>query len=152
MDSAAAAPTWVDVIDGLSKLLLIALIPWATIQWNKWRGAQLSVQQKIDQDRAVTTAVLSVQQDAIKSYRQTGSVLPGPARLVEAIHRARSLEPQATSRMTDQELELRVEANVAALAIGSIRPPGLSSSLRPPSFSLFPPPATEEGDPLVERR
>jgi len=140
MDSAAAAPTWVDVIDALSKLLIVALVPWALLQWNKWRGHKLTVQEKLDQDRAVTTAVLSVQQDAVNQYRETGNVLPGPARLVEAIHRARSLEPQATARMTDQELELRVEANVAAMAIGSVRPPPSMGSLRPPSFSLIPPP------------
>lgn len=135
-----AAPTWLDVIDTLSRLLIVALVPLGLMQWNKWRGVKQTAQEKLDQASAVTTAVLSVQQDAIKSYRESGTVLPGPARLVEAINRARSLEPVATARLSDQELELRVEANVAALQLPSVRPPAYSSSIRPPSFSIVPPP------------
>ncbi len=123
------APTWVDVLNTASQWVIALLVPLALAQWSKWRGVQQTAQQTADQERAITTAVLSVQQDGIKLLKQNLPVPPGPDRLAVAVQRAKSLAPAALSETSDQEIELRVEANVAALALAtplSIRPPQLS--------------------------
>lgn len=131
-------PTWIDVLNTGSQVALAALIPWVLVQWNKWRGVQQTAQEKRDQEQAVLTSVLSVQQEGIKALKAHQPVPPGPERLAEAVSRAKSLAPGPMGKLSDEEIELRVEANVAALALSqpiSIRPPTISvrGSIYPPA-------------------
>lgn len=127
------------MIGAVCQALIIVLTPWALMQWNKWRGVKLTAQEKVDQDRAITTAVLSIEQDAIKQFKETGSLMPGPDKLLSAIERAKGLEPVAVTKLSEAELEMRVEANVALLGSGSIRPPGYSVRPQRITTSMLPP-------------
>lgn len=134
---------WTKVLDGALKILdmvvKIVVIPGAIVVFRilrkRW-NLPINEEQAKDVERSIERGILYTEEQAIKAWKQSKSIIPGPEKLDLAKTKAREFSATGLASIPETELVALIEAKVNELR------PRMSSFPPPPSVSIPPPPTS----------